>query len=133
MNLILVDDNLNFLEVLKFFVENKLDHRVIAEAKSGEDFLELKNICEAEVVLMDLIMEKTDGFEAAKLVQLRFPKIKILAMTMNTEKAIRCKLIETGFKGVILKTDMFSSLETILQAVCCDENVFHDGSKKSIS
>ncbi|MCX6248192.1 MAG: response regulator transcription factor [Bacteroidetes bacterium] len=126
MKLILVDDNLSFLEVLKFFIENKLGHQVIAEANNGEEFLALGNIGEAEVILMDLIMKKTDGIEAAKKAILRFPDLKLVAMTMNTEKAVKDRLKETGFKGVISKNEIFVFLESILQSVYSNKVEFSE-------
>jgi DNA-binding NarL/FixJ family response regulator len=131
MKLILVDDNQQFLEDLKFFTEKKLNHRVIGEAGSGDAFLALKNIGKADVVLMDLIMAETDGFEAAERILRVLPGLKILAMTMNTEKAIRCRLIETGFRGVISKTEMYSTLETILQSIYNGEVAFSELIKKT--
>jgi DNA-binding NarL/FixJ family response regulator len=131
MKLILVDDNLNFLEVLKFFVEYKLGHQVIGEAHNGEEFILLQNIVEADVILMDLIMKKMDGFEAAKRASVIYPDLKMVAMTMNTEKAVQERLKETGFRGVVSKNEIFVLLDNVLEAVVSGGYVFRGSAKDS--
>jgi len=126
LKLVLVDDNLLFRDDLKFFLENKLLHTVIAEATSGEEFLALENLCEADIILMDLTMETMDGFEATKKILCHFPHLKIIAITMNTENVVLSKLLETGFKGFIFKTEIFKSLEIVLQSVYSEGVIFSD-------
>jgi DNA-binding NarL/FixJ family response regulator len=132
MKLILVDDNVHFREDLKFFIENRLIHDVISEANNGEDFLRLENIDEADIILMDLLMEKLNGFEAAKKILRRFPHLKIIAMSMNTEQTIQARLCEAGFKGFINKSEIFACLEAALQSVYSNKTDFFLMSKKPI-
>jgi DNA-binding NarL/FixJ family response regulator len=120
MKLILVDYHSQFRLVLKYFVEFKLNHRVIGEAKSGEEFIKLKNISEADIILMDLLMDNMNCFDVTKKILWDFPGLKIIAMTMINENILHQKLLETGFKGVILKTEIFRSLEMVLQSVYSD-------------
>jgi DNA-binding NarL/FixJ family response regulator len=123
MKLVLVDDNLQFREDLKFFLQNKLNHTVIAEASSGEESLALNNLDQADVVLMDLSMERMNGFEAAKKIIWNFPMSRIVGMTMYKENLVMWELIETGFRGFIFKTEIFRTLELVLQSVYADQNV----------
>lgn len=120
MKIILVDDNLHFVEDLKFFIENKLSHKVIAMASSGEESLAIENLCDADIILMDLSMEPMNGFDATKNLLLNFPQLKIIAITMNTDNMSFPKLIGTGFKGFIYKTEIYKSLETVMQSVYSD-------------
>jgi DNA-binding NarL/FixJ family response regulator len=113
----LVDDNTQFREDLRFFLENRLVHTVIAEAASGEEFLELGNLGEADIILMDLSMEKINGFDATKKILGSLPHLKIIAVTMNAENVALQKVMETGFKGFVFKTEIFQSLEDVLQSV----------------
>jgi DNA-binding NarL/FixJ family response regulator len=126
LKLVLVDDNAHFREDLRFFLENRLAHTVIAEATNGEEFLALRNLDEADIILMDLSMEQTNGFDATRKILWDFPNLKIIAVTMNPENVALQKVIETGFKGFIFKTEIFKSLENTLQSVYANGYAFSE-------
>ncbi len=117
MKTIIVDDNVSFRSSLKDYIENKLGYEVIAEASDGVDFLGLPNLPDAEMILMDIAMEIMDGFEATKLALWRYPQLKIIAVTMHSEKVFLVKLIQTGFKGCVFKPDIFDSLQKAILTV----------------
>ena len=125
MKLILVDDNQLFRSDLKFFVENKLNHTVIAEASNGAEFLMLPNIGDADLILMDLTMDTMNGFEATQRLLWDYAYSKVIAITMDTENAILEKLIKTGFRGFVYKMDIFSLLQETLLKVERGEYVFY--------
>jgi DNA-binding NarL/FixJ family response regulator len=117
MKTIIVDDNVSFRSSLKDYIENKLGYEVIAEASDGIDFLGLPNLSDADMILMDIAMETMDGFEATKLALWRYPHLKIIAVTMYSEKVFLVKLIQTGFKGCVFKPEIFDSLHKAIQTV----------------
>jgi DNA-binding NarL/FixJ family response regulator len=117
MEIIIVDDNAAFREDLKFFLEQKLNHKVIAEAESGEQFLEMKKKLQSDIVLMDISMKQLDGFETAKRITTVYPYLKIIAITMYMEKVYLIKLVESGFRGCVFKNDIFHSLDLAIHEV----------------
>ncbi|NJO88151.1 MAG: response regulator transcription factor [Chloroflexia bacterium] len=117
MKTIIVDDNFFFRSNLKDYIEDKLGHKVIAEASDGLDFLGLPNLSDAEIILMDIAMEAMDGFEATKLALWRYPHLKIIAVTMHSEKVFLVKIIQAGFKGCVFKPEIFDSLHIAIQTV----------------
>lgn len=119
MKLIIVDDNSEFRENLRFFLEQKLNHIVIAEAASGEEFLALSEtiIREADIILMDIMMNKLSGIETTKQITWVHFNLKIIAVTMHIEKIFLDQIIEAGFKGFVLKTNIFNTLENTLNDV----------------
>jgi DNA-binding NarL/FixJ family response regulator len=124
MKIILVEDNPDFRDDLKFLLERNLPHTIIAETKNGNELLTLENQREADIILMDLTMERVNGFAAIKKILSEFPYLKIIAMTMYNETLPLMKLQEIGFKGFIIKTEIFKSLEVIIESVYSDEFVF---------
>jgi DNA-binding NarL/FixJ family response regulator len=118
MKLIIVDDSWQFRESLNDFLTCKLHHEVIAEAKSGEEFLTMKNEMQmADIILMDIVMNELDGIKVTRKALNFYPSIKIIAVTMHVEKLFLVQLIETGFKGCINKTDIWSNLNEALSTV----------------
>lgn len=119
MKLIIVDDNSDFRDNLRFFLEQKLNHSVIAEAASGEEFLALneKIIRDADIILMDIIMNRLSGIETTRRITWVHFNLKIIAVTMHIEKIFLDQIIEAGFKGFVLKTNIFNTLEKTLNEV----------------
>lgn len=119
MKLIIVDDNSEFRDNLRFFLEHKLNHIVIAEAASGEEFLGFNEtiIREADIILMDIMMKKLSGVETTKRITWVHFNLKIIAVTMHIEKVFLDQIIEAGFKGFVLKTNIFNTLEKTLNDV----------------
>lgn len=119
MKIIIVDDNDEFRETLRFFIEHKLKHTVIAEAGSGEEFLtmDLRIVKDADIILMDIIMKNISGTEATMAMNWNHYGLKIIAVTMHIENVFLTQIIEAGFKGCVFKSDIFKELETALNEV----------------
>jgi len=126
MRIIVVDDNDNFRSDLKFFLEHKLHHKIIAEASSGEEFLKIAPGNNVDVILMDISMKELDGFNTVNKATIKFPYLKFIAITMYIEKVYLMKLIESGFKGCVFKSELFNKLESAIQTVCLGHVFFPD-------
>ncbi len=118
LKIILVDDSIQFRSALKKLLESQFKCKVIAEASNGEEFLELPLLAQADIVIMDLVMPKMDGYKAMERINWMFPFVKILALTMQSEQAYLRVLIEKGFKGCLLKYNIYENLaEAIIQVM----------------
>jgi DNA-binding NarL/FixJ family response regulator len=110
VKLILVDDNIPFRKALKKLLEIQYGCKIVAEASNGQEFLELTNLSFADIIIMDLMMPKMDGYSAAKEIIWQYPNLKIIAVTMHYDKAYLLDLITKGFKGCIFKSDLYEKI-----------------------
>ncbi|MFA6401964.1 MAG: response regulator transcription factor [Salinivirgaceae bacterium] len=117
MKLILIDDNYQFRNDLKYFVEEQLKMEVIDEASSGEEFLALNTIHSADIILMDIVLKKMNGIETTKRILQQFPNLKVIAITMYVEQVFHAELIRVGFKGCVYKSDVFDCIEQAIKEV----------------
>lgn len=113
----MVDGNVQFRTNLKTYIESDLGCKVIGEASNGRNFLELPNIASADIILMDIAMDEMNGIEATKRALWVHSHLKIIALTMLTEKIYLVQLIEAGFKGCVFKQDVFNHLPVALKTV----------------
>jgi DNA-binding NarL/FixJ family response regulator len=125
--IIIVDDNVPFRVSLKSFVEKELGSIVVAEASNGEEYLKLPNLFDADVALMDIMMDKMNGFEACKRALYYNHNIKMLAVTMHMEKVFLLNLVEAGFKGCVYKSDVFEDLATAIETIMKGKYYFPEG------
>jgi DNA-binding NarL/FixJ family response regulator len=126
LNIILVDDNVQFRNRLKHYIENELHATVIAEASNGSEFLALTNIHLSDIILMDIVMDKMGGLESAQRILWQYSYLKIIAITMYSEKAYLEELIEVGFKGCVFKHNIYQQLPTALEMVKSSKWYFPD-------
>jgi len=126
LKIIIVDDNVKYRESLADLITQVLKFEVIAQASDGEEFLQISNKLRPDIILMDLLMPKMDGFLATQKYMHQFPYSKVVAVTNSIEKAYLVKLIEAGFKACIFKHRIFDDLKPALEAVMQNKFWFPD-------
>jgi DNA-binding NarL/FixJ family response regulator len=100
---IIADDHGIFLEGLRVMLEAHPGISVVAQAKNGEELVEMVKNNDVDVVLTDISMPIMDGIEATKKILAIKPSIGIIALSMHDEDNIIIELLEAGGKGYLLK------------------------------
>ncbi|MCG8698959.1 MAG: response regulator transcription factor [Bacteroidales bacterium] len=126
MKIIIVDDCRNFLEGLEYFLSKNLECIIVGKARNGEEYLKLLEKNNPELVLLDIKMPEMGGLEAAKLSLWEYPHLKIIAITMYLEKAYLRELLDAGFKGCVLKTDIYEKLPKAIKEVSSGNYFFSE-------
>jgi len=121
---IIVDDHEIFRDGLKFVLSQSETVEVIAEAVNGEEYLKLLDIFKPDLVLMDISMPQMDGIEATRMSTLKYPEIKIVALSMFGEQEYYFKMLSAGAKGFILKKSGKNDLEKAIEEVMLGNSFF---------
>jgi len=124
IKIIIVDDQSQFRESMKSFLEKELEYQVIGIAKDGTEFLEMNNISHADVILMDIEMPEFNGLETSKLALWKYNHLKIIAITMYKDNAYLKSLIESGIRGFVHKTNIFNEIQQAIELVCDNKQYF---------
>ncbi|MFI3264867.1 MAG: response regulator transcription factor [Rikenellaceae bacterium] len=112
--IILVDDHSLFRRGLRSLLECYDNYEVVAEASSGEEFLDMLSTIHADIVFMDISMEGISGDVATKRALESHPDLKVIALTMFGEENYYKLMVEAGAKGFLLKdTDIREVVEAI--------------------
>lgn len=126
MKIIIVDDNKQFREGLKYFLEVQKGMQVIAEAENGLQAVNLKNLRQANIIFMDIEMPEMNGINATKIILEKNPGLKIIAVTMYNDKSYLQTLIEAGFKGFLYKNNLFDDIDNAIREVINNGFYFPD-------
>ena len=110
----LVDDHALFRTGLRGLLEHSTPHRVVAEAASGEEFLEMLQGLEADVVFMDFSMPGMDGAEVTERALERRPDLRIITLSMFGEESYYTRMVKAGACGFLLKD---SSIDEVIESI----------------
>ena len=122
--IIIVDDHSLFREGMKLLIEMEGLGVVIAEAENGKVFLNLLKELNPDLVLMDIKMPVMDGLEATVKALANRPNLKILALTMLSDKDNYTSMMNAGAMGYLLKTSEKQELEKAIKTVISGKNYF---------
>jgi len=122
VDIYLVDDHSLFREGLKLLLSNLDFIGEIFEANNGEEFVNgLKNN-PVDIALLDIEMPVMNGIEAAKRAREIQPSIKILALSMYSDKNYYLSMIDAGACGFLLKNSNFEEVEKAITDICNDKS-----------
>lgn len=98
IQLALADDEALFRKGMKLLLEDYEGISVVLEAQDGEQLLQQLRQAPTlpDVILLDMKMPNLNGVETAKVLQEKFPSIKIIVLSTYFSKAFIVNMIELG-------------------------------------
>ena len=121
---IIVDDHEFFRKGVILTLNRFPFIKVVGEASSGENFLEVIKQIDTDIVLMDIKMTGMDGIETTiKALDFK-PELKIVALTMFGEEQYLESMIDAGAVGFLLKNIDAAGLEYALRMVSDGKNYY---------
>lgn len=117
IRIIIADDHQLFRNGLKILLDSFPEFEVTGEASNGEEFLNLLNNTEADIVLMDINMPEMDGIEATRKGLRICPGINIIALSMYGEEEYYYKMVDAGAKGFLLKDSDIAEVKEAIMTV----------------
>ena len=119
--IILADDHSMFRAGLRTLIEKEDKLSVVDEACDGEDLLKKLKGGKCDLVVIDLSMPKMDGITALKQISKKYPRIKVLVLTMQKDTSYFRDAMAQGASGYLLKDDAFEQLVKAIDTVLNNE------------
>ncbi|MDD2206464.1 Transcriptional regulatory protein DegU [bioreactor metagenome] len=123
IRILLADDHKIFLDGLKDLLIKEENFSVIAIAENGLEVLELIPQSQPDIIIMDVTMPGLNGIEATRIISKKYPNIKIIALSMHSDKRIISEILSAGARGYILKECSISEFVQGIKTVM-EENVY---------
>ncbi|WP_019507448.1 response regulator [Pleurocapsa sp. PCC 7319] len=117
INLLIVEDQQTILQLLKNYLEQESDLRIVAIAADGQVAIDKVDKFRPDVVLMDVEMPGVDGISATKIISERYPEVKVLILSTHDDDQIFNLALQAGAKGYILKTTPAPELIKFIRSV----------------
>jgi two-component system response regulator NreC len=119
MKILLVDDHKMMRDGLRAILE-KAELQVIGEAASGREALTLAHRLRPEIVVMDISMPDLNGIDATQKMVAELPGIKVIALSMNSDRRYVLAMFKAGAVGYLLKNAASDELIAAVRAAADD-------------
>lgn len=117
IRLLLVDDHAVVRSGLRMLLQAQPDMRIVAEAETGNQAVQLMHRHEPDVVLMDIQMPDMNGIEATKKIKAIRGETAVLALTMHEDDQYFFAMLQAGASGYVPKRaapdELVSAIRTV--------------------
>jgi two-component system response regulator NreC len=115
--ILIAEDQTIVREGLRSLLSLNPEFEVVGEAGDGREAIRLTENLKPHLILMDLSMPKTDGLNALEEVKRRFPKTKVLVLTVHKDEELIMASLDMGADGYALKDSTYADLSVAIKNV----------------
>jgi two-component system, NarL family, response regulator NreC len=114
--IVLADDHKVVRDGLRSLLESD-GHLIVGEAGGGNEAVALVSTHNPDLVIMDFSMPDMNGMEATKRIRTKNRKVKILALSMHSDKRFVADMFSAGASGYLLKDCAYDELGKAIESV----------------
>lgn len=122
IKVLLAEDHKILRVGIKNLLQNEKDIILVGEASNGNEALDMTMELKPDIVLMDIGMPGINGIEVTRQIQHFNNKIKIIALSMHTEREFVIGMFKAGATGYLLKDCSYEELKEAIHRVFKNEN-----------
>ncbi len=116
--IIIADDHRIVRQGLRSLVEQENDLEVVGMAANGRQALQMTRRLKPDVVIMDISMPDLNGIDATCQIVNEVSGVKVIALSMHSEKQLIDGMLRAGAAGYLLKESAFEELIKAIRIVC---------------
>ncbi len=106
IHLLLVDDNPTIKSLIKLLLKEHKEIEIVGDCSDGSEIYPFIKNYHIDVILMDIMMKKMNGFEATKKVKAINPDIKIIGLSCSDHIHYIAELLEAGADDFLSKYEL---------------------------
>ena len=114
-NIMVVEDNSRARYALLAYLSLQAGVRIIAEASNGLEAINKIKGSPPDIVIMDMQMPVMDGLEATRIIKKRWPRVKVIVLTMYQN--YRSEALAAGADVFLVKgcpvTELLSTVHNV--------------------
>jgi DNA-binding NarL/FixJ family response regulator len=114
---LLADDHVLVRAGIRTLLEKIPNVKVVAEAASGREALEIVKTKLPDLVLMDIAMANLNGLEALSRIAKDFPEVKVMILSAHANEEYVIRALRGGAAGYMLKDSATAELELAVSSV----------------
>ena len=103
IKILIADDHQIVIDGIKLMLSTEPDLQFVAQANNGLEVLEKLEKNDIDIAILDINMPELNGVETCKKIQEKYPKVKVLALSMLKEASLIKLMLKNGAQGYLLK------------------------------
>ena len=127
IKIIIADDHQIVRQGLSTLLAKESDMEVVAEADNGRTAVQLALELVPQIVIMDVNMPDLNGIEATRQILNHSPGIKVIALSMHTDRRFVVNMLKAGASGYLLKDCAFEELSSAIRLVMSNKTYLSPG------
>jgi Response regulator containing a CheY-like receiver domain and an HTH DNA-binding domain len=127
IRVLICDDHPLVLEGIRSVLETFVHIEVVGAVGSAEAALELAQATQPDVVMLDINMPRLSGLDAVELFRERFPKSRLLMLSMHDSREYISTAVMYGASGYILKDVSTGEIVSAIETVAAGGSYFSSG------
>lgn len=117
IRVLLADDHKMTREGLRSLLQDLTEVEVVAEARTGLETILLAKRHQPDIVIMDVVMPELNGIEATRRVLSECPGVKVIGLSMHSERQLVLRMLRIGASAYLLKNCGFHELAEAIRIV----------------
>jgi DNA-binding NarL/FixJ family response regulator len=117
MRILIADNHKLFCEGLRTLLSKQLGSEIVGEATNGRIAVRMARELSPDLVIMDIGMPELNGMEATRQIRAELPSVKVLAVSMHSDRQYVAGMLSVGASGYVLKDAAFTELAQAIRIV----------------
>jgi len=126
IEIIIADDHQLFREGLVNLLSQASEIEIVAQAEDGKDALRKAREFNPDIILMDIGMPEMNGVRATEILHKELPEIKVIALSMQSDKQYIKGMLEAGAYGYLFKNCTYDQLTEAIITVSTGKKYLSD-------
>lgn len=126
IKILIADDHKLFREGTITLLSENQDIEIIGQAEDGKEAIKKAKETQPDILIIDIGMPMINGIEATRILKSEAPDIKIIALTMHSEKHFIKGMLEAGAYGYLFKNCDYDELIQAIKTVYSGKKYLSD-------
>jgi DNA-binding NarL/FixJ family response regulator len=127
IRILLADDHRIVRDGLSALIEKQAGMEVVAAAENGQGAVRLARELKPDVIIMDIHMPDLSGIDATGQILSDTPAVKVIALSMYSDKQFVQGMFKAGATGYLLKDCAFEELSRAIHLVTQNQTYLGSG------
>ncbi len=119
--ILLIDDHPLLRNGIAQLIAQQKDLVVCGEVDDSLKALDAIEKNEPDIVVLDITLKKMSGIEVLKHIKVRFPRVKVLILSMHDETLYAPRALRAGASGYIMKQEAAENVISALRKILSGE------------
>ena len=121
IRILLADDHRIVSDCLEPLLNKQPAIEVVDSVENGRMAVKLAQKLKPDVVIMDITMPDLNGIEATRQIIAQCPGVKIIALSMNSDRRYVTGILNAGASGYLTKSCSFEELVSAIRIVAANK------------